>query len=648
MAFTPWSQVKKVLKILKSSLSPNQIAFSFALGIFAGLPPIGLHIIVPMTIALLVRCSFRAFLLSMGLFKLLSLLVAPGSYAIGRYLLDTHRGLDAMWRVLFHLPVAAPMGYGRYLLFGSLVLSLLVAIPVFFAVRVLTIKYRKSFATWVSGWAVSRRLRGRRGMSALRWLLTGGEAKYRDADRPWGPFRFVRKEMLVILPAVYALCYLIAAVIVPFFAGRIATSAAAFVIGGEVAVERSSFSLFTGRLDLTDLSIQDPNKPDENVLQAPSLTLDAGMLPLLQKRVVFNAVEIGDVFLHVRRQADGTLNVDDFSQGWNAEGYVEWAVAHANDVDWLTLLRRFVDYLGQPRPRKADLSRYSGGRSLPGFAPSFAVERVEIGRVHLTLDDARRPDEPFPPLLLRQVEISNLAAPARLSRDPVEVRLTGQVGDDPQASFAASARFDDRGSVPVHTYHFEMRDVDLTRFSWLYGTTLPFTVASGRGTLTATLTLTGDAASGEASVAFEDLQIAQREGQTLFGLSPQLTAQAVEGLNRYAREVPLVFSCGVEGRADAPTVHYEKPLLEAARQGLAMEGRRELQGTIDALGARIGALAPASDVPLASGYGALREQADRAVQGFLGEAPVQTASDATDLFKGLFERLVSPPAVGEE
>jgi uncharacterized protein (TIGR03546 family) len=155
----PWKPLKKVLKILKSSLSPNQIAFSFALGIFAGLPPLGLHVIIPITLALLVRCSFRAFLLSMGLFKLISLAVAPGSYAIGRFLLDTNRGLDGLWRVLFHLPVAAPMGYGRYLLFGSLILSFLMVIPVFFFVRFLVIKYRRSFTAWVAGWSMSGKLR---------------------------------------------------------------------------------------------------------------------------------------------------------------------------------------------------------------------------------------------------------------------------------------------------------------------------------------------------------------------------------------------------------------------------------------------------------------------------------------------------------
>jgi len=273
--------VRKILGILKSSLSANQIAVSFALGIFAGLPPIGLHVIIPMSVALLVRCSFRSFLLAMGLFKLLSFAVTPAAYAIGHFLLDTNRGLDGLWRWLFHLPVLAPMGYQRYLLFGSVVLALCMAVPVFIGVRLLVVNYRRSFTRWVSNWRISKALRDKPGMKLLRWLFAGGQAKYERERRPWGPFRFVRKGMLVGLPVVYAICYLLAALIVPVVSGRIATSTASFVIGGEVAVEKSAFNLFTGGLTLTGLSVQDPHKPTENVLEIPSLTLDAGMLPLL-------------------------------------------------------------------------------------------------------------------------------------------------------------------------------------------------------------------------------------------------------------------------------------------------------------------------------------------------------------------------------
>lgn len=83
MSLLPWSPLRNVLKLLKSSLSPGQIA----LGAFAGLPPAGLHLLLPLSAALLLRLSFKAFLLSWGLFELLSIPLAPAGHAIGQALL---------------------------------------------------------------------------------------------------------------------------------------------------------------------------------------------------------------------------------------------------------------------------------------------------------------------------------------------------------------------------------------------------------------------------------------------------------------------------------------------------------------------------------------------------------------------------------
>ena len=126
---TPLKLAKKALRILKSSLSPNQIALSFALGLFAGLPPMGLHVLIPCSVALILRVSFRGFLWAVALWKLLSLAVAPGAYAIGKWLLDPARGLDALWRHVFSWPVLAPMDYNRYLLLGSAALALTLVLP---------------------------------------------------------------------------------------------------------------------------------------------------------------------------------------------------------------------------------------------------------------------------------------------------------------------------------------------------------------------------------------------------------------------------------------------------------------------------------------------------------------------------------------
>ena len=642
---TPFAWLKKILAILKSNLSPNQIGFAFALGVFAGLPPMGLHVLIPSTLALLFRCSFRAFLISMGAFKLISLAAAPASYALGKWLLDSQRGLDAFWRWLFHLPVIAPMGYSRYLLFGSLMLALVMAIPVFFLIRLLVLRYRDSFATWVSGFRASRWLKGKRGVGLTRKLLVGGAAKYEIKPPPKGVFRFIRREMLIGLPVLYAVAYLIAAVVVPFFAGTLATSTASWVVGAEVAVSDSSFNLFTGSLTLTDFTIQDPEVPDENLITIPELKVDAGMLPLISKQVVFNSVVIADVELHVKREEDGTLNIDNPSTGWNADGYVEWAAQYANKVDWLGLVRHLLDYIGQWKPlasREDPYAAYGGGRSFPDYKPPFAIQRLEIGRILITLEDetASSAEGPLPPITLFEVEVSNLAFPANLRTEPIRLALRGQWGDDPDAGFQLSATFTESEGGLVSSYEFALKRIDLPRLASFYATTLPVRISSGLASFSGTLHLESGTATGTTSFLLEEFEIDPTTDRPLFGLPAGTSTQVIEGINRYADEVPIVFGAVIEGSSDAPVLVWEAQLLEIAREGLMMAGKRELNRTIEELGIRIDGLGGVEGIAIDPSFQAVQQQAESAARslieetagGLLQNLPVlgDLAGDATE------------------
>jgi hypothetical protein len=114
----------------------------------------------------------------------------------------------------------------------------------------------------------------------------------------------------------------------------------------------------------------------------------------------------------------------------------------------------------------------------------------------------------------------------------------------------------------------------------------------------------------------------------------------VEGINRYAQDLPVVIGFAIDGEVSSPQVHWEEPLLEIAREGLLMEGRRELQGVIDRLGLQIDALDPAGEVPLQPGYEELRRQAEeRATELIRGGVEGLSPPDLVDPLKGLFEDL---------
>lgn len=222
-----------------------------------------------------------------------------------------------------------------------------------------------------------------------------------------------------------------------------------------------------------------------------------------------------------------------------------------------------------------------------------------------------------------------------------------QSADDLRATFTLTAKLDDRGDVPVHSYRLDVREVDLTQMSWLYDTTLPVEILSGRATLSASVTITGDETAGEVSLVLNGLVIAQRPGEELFGLSPELARSTIEGINRYAQDLPIVIGAGIDGSADAPQVHWEEPLLKIAREGLLFEGRRELQGAIDQLGAQINILGPGSDVNLPPGYEELQRQAEDYVQQRLVGDDAQPLPDATDLMKGILDQLFPPVKTGD-
>ncbi len=622
---TPLAWIKKILAILKSDLSPNQIALAFALGIFAGLPPLGLHIILPFSIALLVRCSFRGFLISMGLFKLLSLVVAPVSYALGTWLLDPQRGLDVFWRWLVHLPVIAPMGYSQYILMGSLALALALAIPMFLLIRWLVKQYRAPVSQWVATWRVSRWLRDKRGSKWARKLLTGGEKKYEMPPSRKGIFRLVRREMLIGLPVIYSLAYLVAAVIVPFVAGTVVTQSATWATGTKVAVSDASFNLLTGNLTLANFSLQDPQAPQEDLIVIPEVRINAGMLPLVSNRVVFDSVAIADASLHVVREDDGTLNIDNPTAGWNVDGYIDWARRHAGSVDWLGLLRTLFGYLADwdpLAPHEDPYAAYAGGRTFPESRFPLTIKQLEIGRLHVTLEDdmAVESGGALPPMTMFEVELSNLAFPIALRTKPVQITLHGQWGEDEESGFWLLASLSSARGEGITTIEFAATRLDLPRLARFYATTLPVGVRSGQASLSGSIQFEGGAASGSLTVLLEAFELASTAAKPLFGLPEVTSERVIEGINRYAQEVPIVFAAGIEGTQQAPTIAWEGPLLEIAREGLMMAGRRELNRTILELGNRIEGLGELSTIPVDPDFQLLQDVAQSAARDVIEQA----------------------------
>ena len=227
------------------------------------------------------------------------------------------------------------------------------------------------------------------------------------------------------------------------------------------------------------------------------------------------------------------------------------------------------------------------------------------------------------------------------------LRLRGEFSDA-AGVFSMAAAFQRATDSPVHRYTWEAKDLDLPLLKSLYFSTLPGEVRAGRATFTVELESRGGELTGQVSLVLSDLVLAMA-GKTLFGLSPELSPAAVEGLNRYAAELPIVIGFSVEGRAGFPQLGWERPLLEIARQGLIMTGQREFSAAVEGLGHKLDLLGPGEEVTSPEDFarlkGQVEEAAARLIQGAAGEV---VPPELPQTLEGLLRGLLPPEEEGEQ
>ena len=578
-----WRWPRRLFRILNSELTPTQIAVGVLFGMFAGLVPLGPNTIVLLALALLVRCSFSATLLSLAVFKLIAWPLAPVSEAVGRAVLTNLTAFDPLWRTVVHAPVLAWMELSRYVVFGGYVIGILIAIPILLLVYRLVQSYRTSFLAFLEERRPIRALRGRERLyRTLQWLVMGGGVRFRDAPPKRGLARVVRPWSLVALPVLAFVIYGIGALAAPWFIDDIVVRGTSTVAGTDVNVGSASLNALTGRLSLHDLSVQDPNDADTNMMEMAELTADLGMIPLLSRRTVLNEVRVGEVRLHVKRQSDGSLNLQTIqSPNVDVRPYLEWIVEHREQLDWVQQIWRFLrSYLWPSPSTEPDRQLSAERRELTPYMPTTAIERLEIGRLQLTLETADS-DGDLPRISMVDVIAENLAWPVETSRTPIRIGLRAHIEDQPDARLELTLTSRAHLDPPQTELELRAENVRLADLQGLYAHTLTAVPEEGTATLESRLTFQGEQITGRTKLMIEGLALnAPGEGVSLLGLPPSASNQLIEGISAYATECPVALDLTMGGTLAQPTFEGDEALLALAKRGLVRAGRTAIDPAI--------------------------------------------------------------------
>ena len=139
----------KMLNVLNSEADPSQISLAFALSMIAGLTPLmSLHNLVVLFLVLVLRVNLSAFLLGLAVFSGLAYLFDPLFHAAGLSLLSA-QSLEGLWTSMYNMPVFRIARFNNTIVMGSLVVSLVLFLPVFFLSRAGIVRYRSTFLAWM-------------------------------------------------------------------------------------------------------------------------------------------------------------------------------------------------------------------------------------------------------------------------------------------------------------------------------------------------------------------------------------------------------------------------------------------------------------------------------------------------------------------
>ena len=151
----------KLVKILRSAVSPNQIAAGFVIGMVIGLTPFWtLHNMILIVILIILNINIGTAIYSFVLFSAVAYLIDPIFHHLGYFLLVDIESLKNLWTFLYNTPLVALSRYNNTVVIGSLVAALILAIPMFFLAKTGVIYYRENIDKKMQKWKIVQAVKG--------------------------------------------------------------------------------------------------------------------------------------------------------------------------------------------------------------------------------------------------------------------------------------------------------------------------------------------------------------------------------------------------------------------------------------------------------------------------------------------------------
>ena len=153
--------IAKLIKILRSAASPNQIAGGFILGMVMGLTPLfSLHNLLIFIIVVILNVNFTMVIFSIAICSGFAYLFDPLFHDLGYYLLVDVKSLHGLWTSMYNIPIVALSKFNNTVVMGSFVSSIVLMLPGFFLVKYGVIGYREKIDARIQKLKIVQAMKG--------------------------------------------------------------------------------------------------------------------------------------------------------------------------------------------------------------------------------------------------------------------------------------------------------------------------------------------------------------------------------------------------------------------------------------------------------------------------------------------------------
>jgi len=132
----------KVFRLLSSDVEPYQLSLGICLGLVVGMSPLlTVQTLSVILLIIILRVNFSMFMLSFGLISLIAYLADPLIVMVGQQVLATE-SLNDVFTQMYNSGLWRFLNFNNTAAMGSLVISIISFLPLYFICLILIKKYR--------------------------------------------------------------------------------------------------------------------------------------------------------------------------------------------------------------------------------------------------------------------------------------------------------------------------------------------------------------------------------------------------------------------------------------------------------------------------------------------------------------------------